>query len=320
MSSMMRYLLAVVALVGTCGIAVAESTTSPASTQPTQVRFIRFVGDANGGSLETSDIRYRNAAGATVRLVSAVHIADEAYFADLNESFKGCDAVLYEMVKPHDAGAPEPGESHSDISKLQRFLKDTLDLSFQLDEIDYNAKNFVHADLDAETFTKMQAERGESFASLMLSQLIKSLTNPQAQTSPDDVTDSLDLMTRPDGTRQFKLILARQMGSIERGAMGLDAMNGSVLLTERNKAAIRVLRDSLKQGKKNIAIFYGAAHMEDLADRLDLLGFEPVSTKWHAAWDVHIREDKPSAFQLLMEHAKSAATQASDLFGGGGEK
>src|SRR5207244_8624979 len=114
--------------------------------------------------------------------------------------------------KPHDAGAPVPGESHSDISKLQRFLKDTLDLAFQLDAIDYNAPNFVHADLDAETFQKMQAERGESFATLMLSQLVKSLTNPQAtQAYPDEVTDGMDLMTRPDGTRQFKLILARRM-------------------------------------------------------------------------------------------------------------
>ena len=34
--------------------------------------------------------------------------------------------------------------------------------AFQLDGIDYNAGNFVHADLDTETFHRMQEERGES--------------------------------------------------------------------------------------------------------------------------------------------------------------
>jgi hypothetical protein len=292
--------------------AIAQATTAPA-TQSSELHFMRFRGDSKtGGTLQTADMTFANDAGVHVRLVSAVHIADPSYFNDLNDSFKRCDAVLYEMVKPHDRGVPHPGESNSDISKLQRFLKDTLDLEFQLDAIDYEAPNFVHADLDAETFQHMQEQRGESFASLMLSSIMRSLANPGANaTYEDEPEDSLDLMTRPDGTRQFKLILARRMGDIERDAMGLDAMNGTVLLTERNKAATKILRDTIKSGKKNIAVFYGAAHMPDLADRLDLMGFHPVSTEWRDAWDVHIRNDQPSAFARLADMAARAATQPS---------
>ncbi len=288
--------------------------TRPATTQSSdQNHFMRFEGDSKtGGTLQTADVTYQNEAGVKVRLVAAVHIADSDYYKKLNESFRQCDAVLYEMVKPREMSTPQPGQSNSDISKLQRFLKSTLDLDYQLDAIDYEAKNFVHADMDAESFQRMQEQRGESFASIMLSSMLRSLSNPSATATYDDeATDSLDLMTRPDGTRQFKLILARRMGDIEHDAMGLGALNGTVLLTERNKAATTVMRDTIKSGKKNIAVFYGAAHMPDLADRLDLMGFKPVSTTWREAWDVHIRDKEPSAFQKLMGMAQKAATQSA---------
>jgi hypothetical protein len=291
--------------------ALAEPKVAATTQSSDATHFMRFEGDSKkGGTLQTADITYQNDAGVKVRLVAAVHIADTDYYKQLNESFRGCDAVLYEMVKPKEMETPKPGESNSDISKLQRFLKTTLDLDFQLDAIDYDAKNFVHADMDAESFQKMQEQRGESFASIMLSSMLQSLSNPGATASYDDeASDSLDLMTRPDGSRQFKLILARRMGDIEHDAMGLGALNGTVLLTERNKAATKVLRETIKAGKKNLAVFYGAAHMTDLADRLDLMGFKPVATTWRQAWDVHIRDNEPSAFQKLMQMAQKAATQ-----------
>jgi hypothetical protein len=86
------------------------------------------------------------------------------------------------MVKPKDAPPPAPGAVQSDhaIAQLQHFLKDKLNLSFQLDVIDYRRPNFVHADMDAETFVAMQERRGESFASIMLNSMLEALTNPAA--------------------------------------------------------------------------------------------------------------------------------------------
>jgi len=286
------------------------TTTAPAA----ETRFMRFVGDSKtGGSLQTADITFENDQGVKVRLVSAVHIADHDYFQSLNDSFKSCDVVLYEMVKPKDAGAPQPGAGTSDIAKFQRFLKDTLDLDYQLDTIDYNAPNFVHADLSAEEFQRMQAARGESIPQLMLASMLKQLANPgAAEEYADEPTDTFDLMTRPDGTRQFKLILARRMGDIEKDVMGGFGMDGTVILTERNKAAVKVLREQIKSGKKNLAVFYGAAHMPDLSDRLDLMGFHPTHTEWHKAWDVTIRDNQPSAFQRVLDLTAKAATQPSN--------
>jgi hypothetical protein len=146
--------------------------------------------------------------------------------------------------------------------------------------------------MDAETFVAMQARRGESFAA--------GLNDPE---QPQTI---FELMARPDGERQFKLLIARQLGEIEASAMGLRGLNGTVILTERNKTVMAALKDALAKGKKRIAIFYGAAHMPDLAGQIEAMGFKPVATNWNEAWDVKIRPNEPSAFQKLQERMKQA--------------
>src|SRR5688500_190260 len=131
--------------------ASGRAATAPATTQSTGLGgWIRFIGDArDGGILQTADVTYRRG-DETVRLVAAVHIGEEAYFKALSDSFTKAGVVLYEMVKPAGMDAPERGAPpESGVAQLQHFLKDTLNLSFQLDVVDYTKPNFVHADLDA---------------------------------------------------------------------------------------------------------------------------------------------------------------------------
>ncbi|HSV13211.1 MAG TPA: hypothetical protein VLI90_03065, partial [Tepidisphaeraceae bacterium] len=298
--------------------AAPPATTEPTAALPPTTQaakandFLRFVDKGSTGSrLETADVAYRNADGATVHLVAAVHIGERDYFEGLNESFKLRDAVLYEMVKPKDQPAPEHGaESHSTISQMQRMIKDALGLEFQLDVIDYTRPNFVHADLDAETFERMQAERGESMTMLMVRQMLEQMANPpkddaNAPTSEMQLEDLIQVFTRPDGERQVKLLLAKNLAQLEEGGMGLDAMDGTVILTERNKAAISTLERTLKEGKRDVAVFYGAAHMPGLSKALVEMGFHPVAREWRRAWDLTIRADQPSAVEnLLMNAAK----------------
>jgi hypothetical protein len=274
--------------------------------------FLRFVDNGSaGGRLETADVAYRNADGVTVHLVAAVHIGEREYFEGLNQSFKLRDAVLYEMVKPKDQPAPEHGQqSTSSISQFQRMLKDQLDLEFQLDVIDYSAPNFIHADLDAETFQKMQDERGESMMMLMLKQMWQQMSKPQPETSDEDsekqLEDLVRVFTRPDSSRQLKLLLAKNLAQMEEGGMGLDVMGGTVILTERNNAAIKTLKNTLKDGKKDIAIFYGAAHMPELSKHLTDMGFKPVASEWRMAWDLTIRAEEPSAVEQMLIEALRA--------------
>ncbi len=259
--------------------------------------FLKFVEDKGGGKLETAIATYRNADGVAVHLVGAVHIADQSYYDGLNRTFKDYDAVLYEMVKPKDAAPPQPGEeraSGSMISMIQRFMKDTLDLKFQLDAIDYSAPNFVHADLDAETFQKMEEERGESIWTLMLQQMIKSMANPQANQQEIGFGELLAALTSPDRARQLKLLLGKQFGDIEAQMSGFG---GTVLIDERNKACFKVLDREIEAGKKNLGIFYGAGHMSDMEKRLLDRGFHKTDQEWRVAWNVTddaAKDDSPS--------------------------
>ncbi len=68
---------------------------------------------------------------------------------------------------------------------------------------------------------------------------------------------------------------------------GMDGPHGSVILTERNKKALSVLKDTIKSGKKDIGLFYGAAHMTGISKVLtEEMGFKQTKTEWVTAWDM----------------------------------
>lgn len=269
---------------------VAAAEEAKAAQKAEQAQFLRFVDDNDGGGkLQTSIVTLQNDQGVKVHLVAAVHVGEEKYYQGLNKTFQGYDALLYEMVKPKDAPAPEPGfQSGSWVSTFQRAMKDVLELDFQLDDIDYRAKNFIHADLDAETFEKLQEERGESIWLLMLKQMMAEMDKPQAQISDVSLLELGLALASPDRARHLKLLLAKQFDDIEDKLSGLD--NNTVLVTERNKAAIKALKDALADGRKNVGIFYGAAHMPDMEKRVEEMGFKKTGSEWRTAWDMTPKE------------------------------
>ena len=274
-------------------------------TEPAQ--WMRFSEDNKGnGKLEIGIGTYQNDDGVKVHLIGAVHVADRKYYSDLNKLFEKYDALLYEMVKPQGAGAPKPGQkSRSMVGIFQKLLKDVLELDYQLDGVDYQKKNFVHADLDAETFEKLQAERGESMMGLMLQQMLKDFAKNMEgkggdQANQPNMLDLLSALNAPDRAKRFKLILGRSFGQMEEQIAGFQ---GTVLVTERNKKALAVLKDEIRGGKKNIGVFYGAAHMPDLEMRLALMGFKRTGMEYMVAWDI---SDEPAENEEKKDVKKKA--------------
>ena len=262
---------------------------SAQQSEPTD--FMRFVQDEAGGAkLEAALVNYADKDGREVALVGAVHIGDKAYYEELNELFTGFDAVLYELVAERGM-KPEPGHgTDSPVSMLQRFLKDSLALTFQLEEIDYKPENFVHADIDPAGFARKMEEKGESLLSMMFklmrAEAARTQDDPNAQVSP--MAMLLALMS-PDSARAMKMMVGRQFEDMEATVAGLDqgsSGEGSTLLGERNKVCMDVLAEQLAAGKKRCAIFYGAAHLPDMERRLKAMGFKLKSQDWLVAWNI----------------------------------
>jgi len=272
--------------------AAAVPTTRPATNPAQSGQFLRFVDDgAGGGKLKAAIVTYRNSAGVTVHLVSALHVAEKAYYDSLNKTFESYDVLLYEMIKAKGAQPPAPGDKpRGGISSFQRFLKNVLALDFQLDDIDYTKKNFVHADLDAEDFFAMEKKRGESIFGIMLRTMMREMERAaegKGPTTPQPtLLDLLIAMRAPDRPRQLKLLLAHQFDQIEEQMAGLDGPDGSVIITDRNKKCIDTLKKAIADGHKNIGIFYGAGHMADLSKRVEALGFRQTKVEWRVAWDM----------------------------------
>jgi hypothetical protein len=278
-----------------CGLLQAQ--TQPAATTKPASKYLRFVPDNQGGGvLQASVVTFRNSTGVTVDLIGAVHIADAQFFHDLERTFPQYDALLYEMVSPKNyvpvrRPTSRPSASYRSlgwVSMLQQFMKDKLDLTFQLDEIDYTKPNFVHADLDVETFLQMQTDRGETIFGLMLQQMLHEMMQPQADQPQLDLGDILLALGQPDQARQLKLLLAKQFDHIDEMIAGLGGPDGSVILTERNKAALKVLRERIALGDKKIGIFFGAAHLRGMEETMTHdMGFKQVGEpKWRTAWDM----------------------------------
>jgi hypothetical protein len=103
--------------------------------------------------------------GATVDLVGAVHVGTKQYYSDLNQRFRSYDAVLYELVADPEVNKPSQRAEggFNPIGGLQKGMKGALELSFQLDEVDYNPKNFVHADMSPTEFGEDMKKRNDGF-------------------------------------------------------------------------------------------------------------------------------------------------------------
>jgi len=265
-------------------------TTRPAALND---QFLRYVTDNRGGAtLQASVVTYRNAAGQRVDLIAAVHVADGAFYQSLNQSFKSYNSLLYELIKPKDMDIGElhdPDRPTGWITMLQQFLKNTLKLQFQLEAINYDAPNFVHADLDTETFTQMEDQRGESITGLMLKSMLQEMMDPSNQDDPTGgVGPLLMALSNPDKARGLKMMLGEQFGRMDEMLAGMEGPDGSVLLTERNKAAMKVLADRLAKGERKIGIFYGAGHLRGMEQIMTTqMGFKKVGQPhWRIAWDM----------------------------------
>ena len=264
-----------------------------------ETQFVRVVEDDRDQplALQVAITKYAprtGGAGIRIDLISAIHIGDSEYYKELNDRFQIYDALLYELVAPKGAVISRPGtERDGVISNTQIMMKNILDLSFQLDEIDYDASNFVHADLTPAELSQSMDERGESLY-VYFWRLFYASINQYAK-DPLGLKDMQMLSTvlSTDSDNAFKIMLAYEMTDLDtlREILGEDA--DSAVIGARNQRAIDVLKNQLNAGATRIAIFFGVAHMPDLEQRMiDQLDLVYLDTTWVDAWRLSTHADK----------------------------
>lgn len=235
------------------------------------------------------EIKEGKFAGAKIDLIGAVHVGSKEYYDELNKLFKNYDALLYELVANPDEKFSKEREDrgvYNPISAVQVGMKEALELKFQLDEVDYSCKNFVHADMSPTEFFDDMKKRKDSFMSMFARVLGSSLAAQASTPAGQAEAKILAAMMSKNRAIALRLAMSEQFDTMELQMSGLaDSSGKSTLLTERNRKAMEVLTKQLEAGKRNLGVFYGAAHLSDMDKRL-VNEFMAVrgEVKWLDAW------------------------------------
>ena len=247
-------------------------------------------------SYDTAIVKFTNEKNNTeIDLIAAVHVGDKEYYAELNKIFKQYDAVLYELVAEENTKPQKPTEKSdsrskkSVLSSFQSGMGSALALEFQLEHIDYHAPNMVHADLNPSEFVQRVSDRGD-----LVQMIYRALMFGIKKSGQDAQKDELKMQGRllgsffaSDPTLSLKRVLAEETMNQVDDAAWIIGGNGSAIITDRNAAALKVLSRELKNGKKKIAIFYGAAHLVEFARSLEKdFQMKQTGINWLIAWDL----------------------------------
>ena len=258
--------------------------------------YIRIKRDDNKQpvALQTALIKFKATRGpnrkAQVDLIGAIHIADADYYAELNKIFKQYDVVLFELVAPEGVKIERGHKQELSldvISGSQQGFQALLGLSHQIEQIDYQAKNFVHADMTPTEFSKHMKDRGESFMQLYFRSIGQGLAMQGTEQGGSGDLGLLIALFSKDREYNLKLIMAQQFERLEGLPDVMSGPEGSTIITLRNDKALSVLKEQLTAGKQRIGIFYGAGHFDDMEKKLvEEFRLQRYDEKWVDAWDL----------------------------------
>ncbi len=227
-------------------------------------------------------------AGQKVDLFGVIHIGEKKYYEEVQRRLNEYDVVLYELVAPNGTRLrPEDLESRDNvIAATQGGMTDLLNLEFQLRRIDYLAKNFRHADMSPEEFMQDMESRGDHIWKMLARSVGAGLA--AQQTNNNSIGILMAFASGEDRPKRLKQALAQQLVGVDIATAGLDNGTGeNTLIKGRNRKAFEVLAEELQQKRQSIAVFYGAGHLQDMAERLVRdFEMEPVETVWLPAWDL----------------------------------
>ena len=222
--------------------------------------------------------------GITVDLYGVVHMADEEYYDSVQVDLDRYDTVLYEGIKQ----GTKPNRGTVGLNLLQKGMARILGLEFQKDGIAYIGTNMVHADIDVEALEEsLDGQKISPLQKMFSPERIKRLKPIFDAMGPflEEVIDGL-LAQQPELRNQLKLEFAKELAGTDISKALPEKMKKAII-DDRNEIVMGVLAEQLKNPKKKrIAIFYGAGHNPDFAQRLLAKGWTRGQKVWKTAWRI----------------------------------
>jgi hypothetical protein len=286
-SNLMRYAAALL-----LGAAIAPAALAQAPATQKAQPYTRIVrSDKTKMALQTRSVKFEpeNGQGPAVWLVGVAHVGEAAYYEELQKLLDAQDLVLFERVNrakpptPPDApGANKPTTTEKPVPTYQ-LLSDAIGLQYQMVSIKYDRPSFRNSDLTWEEMEQLAAKQSKE-AQASLGGIAK-LLDPNSAEGKSLVTVLNMVKSSPEMAAGLRVILAEGLDN-QNGLQGTPiAAANDVVIKARNEKVIKDLEAeiALPTKAKSIAIFYGAGHLADFAERLTRMHYKATETKWSTA-------------------------------------
>lgn len=269
-------------------------------------------------AVQTSSVEYRpeNGDGPGVWLVGVAHLGTPEYYRAIQQRLDAQTVVLFEGVGLDDQMKQGPGTATHEAG-IQKQLSTALGLVFQLDAIDYRRAHFVNSDLPASGLeTKVRERTATTEAPNETYKLLMGAIQGTPETM-DMLRPMLAFVAAsPEMRETTRLMLievlsrAEEMLGFAKGISPEMKNLFEVLLAERNAIVLRDLRAQIAKRKagETIAVFYGAAHMGELARRLrDELHYTPGPEQWDTAFTADPAKSAlpPAQLKLILDMVRA---------------
>ncbi|MHC4774720.1 MAG: type II secretion system protein GspG [Planctomycetota bacterium] len=201
-----------------------------------------------------------------------------------------------------ESGVPPLGQGADD--GLQAELAKALGLEFQLDALDYDRPHFRNSDMALDQLERALAARGVDFAPIEGSLAGSSLPGRLAVVILRLVRFADDLFFEgaiADGCKVVLIDLFSDEVLLEQSMVQFGHGFMDVIIGERNQVVVDDVKAILASEPEveSIAILYGAAHMPDMARRLnEQLGYRPAGEQWFRAFGVNLKASALTPRQL----------------------
>lgn len=242
--------------------------------------YIRLVRGEYGSELQTAVETFERD-GIIIDLYGAVHMADREYYRTVQRDLDQYDTVLYEGIKQDDT----PNRETQSLNLVQNGMARLLGLQFQKDGISYIGSNMVHADIDASALE--QSLDGQQLSPL------SDLLTPEQMENLEPIFNALGSLVdeyfraNPQIRSQIKSQFAQQITQTDISKQ-LPPQMKKAIIDDRNQIVMNKLSMQLRDYpmKREIAIFYGAGHNPDFAQRLLAQGWTRGEKVWKTAWRI----------------------------------